>query len=197
MRGDVVYRVYGVHQGRPKDVFFGAFRSMPEAKAHIAELVAKEMDGRSWAEQYHDGGFVVRDVVVESSFEIPPRPGPRDRYFVGTSPRPNRPGTWDSTHVEVFRRDGQAGQVVKVCEYERDYAMLQTFEPFRQGERELALISRHYMRTAVLDLATGKVIAEEDQTSEGGPGTEPGFCPVGFFVPDWWDVHDGSIIIST
>lgn len=21
-----------------------------------------------------------------------------------------------------------------------------------------------------------------------------GFCPVGFYVPDWWDVHDGAVI---
>ncbi|MBL8112150.1 MAG: hypothetical protein JNK60_04650, partial [Acidobacteria bacterium] len=21
-----------------------------------------------------------------------------------------------------------------------------------------------------------------------------GFCPAGFYVPDWWDIHDGSII---
>ena len=42
----------------------------------------------------------------------------------------------------------------------------------------------------MLDLASGKVIAEEAQ---GGPsGT--GFCPVGFYVPDWWDVNDGSKI---
>jgi hypothetical protein len=32
------------------------------------------------------------------------------------------------------------------------------------------------------------VIAEE--SDQGGRG----FCPVGFFVPDWWDVNDGSII---
>jgi hypothetical protein len=163
MRGDVIYRVYGVHQGRAKDSFFGAFRSRAEAEARIAVLDAEEMDGRSWAEQYHDDGFVVREAVIGTDFEIPPRPGPRDRYFVRTAPRPNRPGTWDSTHVEVCRRDVPAGQVVKVCDYVRDHAMLQTFEPFRQGKRELALISRHHTRTAVLDLATGNVIAEEDE----------------------------------
>jgi hypothetical protein len=67
--------------------------------------------------------------------------------------------------------------------------MLHTFEPFRQGGHDYALISRSYTRTAVLDLATGAVIAEE---TEDTPGM--GFCPVGFYVPDWWDVHDGSII---
>lgn len=31
------------------------------------------------------------------------------------------------------------------------------------------------------------MIAEE-------PESPAGFCPVGFFVPDWLDVHDGSVI---
>ncbi len=66
--------------------------------------------------------------------------------------------------------------------------MLQTFEPFRQGNREFALISRDYTRTAVLDLASGSVVAEEDDEPGGS------FCPVGFYVPDWWDVNDGSVI---
>ena len=39
----------------------------------------------------------------------------------------------------------------------------------------------------MLDLATGLVIAEE-------PVSSGGFCPVGFYVPDWWDLHDESVI---
>src|SRR5206468_249746 len=73
--------------------------------------------------------------------------------------------------------------------YERNCGMLQTFEPFRQGKRELALISREYTKTAVLDLTSGEVIAEESESTPGG-----GFCPVGFYVPDWWDLNDGSVI---
>jgi mannose-6-phosphate isomerase-like protein (cupin superfamily) len=65
--------------------------------------------------------------------------------------------------------------------------MFQTFEPFRQGDRELALVSRDYTTSAVIDLATGEILAEE-------PSSSAGFCPVGFWVPDWWDVNDGSII---
>ena len=53
---------------------------------------------------------------------------------------------------------------------------------------EFALISRDYTRTAVLDLGSGRVVAEENDWAAEG------FCPVGFFVPDWWDVNDGSII---
>ncbi|HZR71400.1 hypothetical protein [Bradyrhizobium sp.] len=67
--------------------------------------------------------------------------------------------------------------------------MFQTFEPFRQGDRELALISRDYTTTAVLDLTSGEVIAEEARGPNGN-----GFCPVGFYVPDWLDVLDESFI---
>ncbi len=76
-----------------------------------------------------------------------------------------------------------------MCAYERDHAPFQTFEPFRQGACDLALVSLHYTRTAVLDLASGAVIAEETDENP-----DSGFCPVGFYVPDWWDVHDASII---
>jgi hypothetical protein len=73
--------------------------------------------------------------------------------------RANAPGTWDSSEVEVFRRVDPATGLQKVGGYLRDYAMLHTFEPFRQGGHDYALISRNYTRTAVLDLATGSVIA--------------------------------------
>ena len=31
MKGDIVYRVYGVHRGRDKDVYFAAYRTIAEA----------------------------------------------------------------------------------------------------------------------------------------------------------------------
>src|SRR5205807_1576297 len=97
-------------------------------------------------------------------------------------------GTIDSTIVEVFRRADARSGPEKICEYERNLFMKQTFEPFRQGGRDFALISRNYTRTAVLDLGSGCVVAEE--ADAGGHG----FCPVGFYVPDWWDVDNGSVI---
>jgi hypothetical protein len=60
MRGDQVYRVYGLHEGREKDTYFGTFRSIPEAEAKIASLLADERDGRNWAQTYHNRGFVIR-----------------------------------------------------------------------------------------------------------------------------------------
>ena len=82
MRGDIVYRVYGLHEGRQKDFLFGVFRSRSEADAEIAKLCAREMNGRNWADQYHNRGFVIRDTVVDIDFEIPSYPKPRDKYAV-------------------------------------------------------------------------------------------------------------------
>ena len=188
MRGDVVFRVYGVHEGRSEDSFFGAFRTRVEAEAEIDKLLGREMGGENWAQQYHNQGFVVREHIVTTDFEFPSRPSPRESYVVRLSRKPNAPGTWDSTIVEVCRR-GDRGELAHMCSYERDHAMWQTFEPFRQGGRDLALISRHYTKTAVLDVASGEVIAEEAEEEPSG-----GFCPVGFYVPDWWDVNTDSII---
>lgn len=189
MRGDVVFRIYGCHEGRERDFGFGTYRSEEEAQAEIAKLQARDMNGENWAARYHNKGFVVRPVVVATDFELPSLPKPRDAYAVRITKRGNAPGTWDSSEVEVFRRTASAAGPQKVGEYVRNYGMLHTFEPFRQCGHDYALISRNYTQTAVLDLATGTVIAEE---TEDQPGT--GFCPVGFYVPDWWDVHDGSII---
>ena len=185
MRGDTVFRIYGVHEGREKDSYFGAFCTREAADAAIAKLNAKEMHGHNWARKHHNKCFVIRTVAVETDFEPPPRPKPRDRYIIQTELKPNEPGTWPSTIVRVFER----GRSAPLCEYERNHGMYGTFEPFRQRGREFALVSRNYTRTAVLDLASGRVIAEEPQTAGVA-----GFCPVGFYVPDWWDVHDDSII---
>jgi hypothetical protein len=187
MRGDIVYRVYGIHEGREKDLYCGTFRAVPDAEAEIAKLKEREMNGQNWAKQYHNKGFVIRETLVDTDFEIPSRPTPRDKYVIKVSSKPNRPGSWDSTLVDVYRRESSAGDIEHICRYERNHAMFQTFEPFRQGSREFALISRHYTKTAVLDLASGKVIAEEEEDRSG-------FCPIGFYVPDWWDVNHSSSI---
>ena len=177
MRGDVVFRIYGCHEGRERDSCFGTYRTEEEARTEIATLQAREMNGKNWAAEYHNKGFVVRRVVVETNFDLPSLPKPRDAYAVKVTAR-NAPGTWASSSVEVFRRTDSASGLHKVGEYVRNYAMLHTFEPFRQGGHDCALISRSYTLTAVLDLATGAVIAEE---TEDQPGS--GFCPVGFMSP--------------
>lgn len=69
MRGDIVYHVYGVHGGREKDSYFGAHQTRAAAEQQVAKLQAQEMNGRNWAEQYHDRGFVIREAVVDTDFE--------------------------------------------------------------------------------------------------------------------------------
>ena len=118
----------------------------------------------------------INEIDVTDAFVIPPRPTPRERFTARAFPNPG--WGWTQCHVQVF------DQGAVIAEYERNYAMLRTFEPFRQGDRDFALISTHYTRTSVLDLDTGQVIATEPETPNGH-----GFCPVGFYVPDWWDVN--------
>jgi len=187
MRGDIVHRIYGVHAGRAEDTHFGTHRTVAEAEAAIARL--REQHGHEWAEKYHNRGFVIRESTVETDFQIPELPKPRDKYVAVGAAKPNDPGTWDSTSVRVFRRGSNAGELAPVCEFERNYSLLHTFEPFRKSGRDFALISRDYTKTAVLDLTSGQIVAEETESTPGA-----GFCPVGFYVPDWWDLHDGSII---
>jgi len=136
MRGDIIYQVYGIHEGRDKDCCFGAFRTRAEADAKIDILKANQMHGRNWAERYHNKGFMIRTTAVDTDFEIPPLPKPRDKYAIKTTAKSNRPGTWESTMVEVLRRSASSAQLEMVCAYERNYSMLGTFEPFRQGDRE-------------------------------------------------------------
>lgn len=49
-------------------------------------------------------GDVVRETVVETDFEIPSQPKPRDAWAVRTSEVSNGEGVMPSTAVEVFRR---------------------------------------------------------------------------------------------
>lgn len=182
MRGDWIFLVYGVHAGRPEDVYFGSFRTRSEAEAKIALLQEKEMHGANWAANYHNRGFVIRERAVETDFEIPPRPKPRDRFCARAT---TEEGVVGRIQVEVLERTPQG--FVERARYTRNHAMFATFEPFRQRGRDLALVSRDYGKSAVLDLSTGEIVAEE-------PDVKWSFCPVGFYVPDWWDLHDDSIL---
>mgnify|MGYP003527153787 FL=1 len=182
MQGDRIFLVYGVHGGRHEDVYFGSFRTRGEAEVEIARLQSREMHGANWAATYHDRGFVIRERVVETDFEIPLRPKPRDRFCARAT---EEEGLVGRIQVDVFERT-QRG-LVERARYARNHAMFATFEPFRQRGRDFALVSREYTKAAVLDLVTGDIIAEESDEKWN-------FCPVGFYVPDWWDLHDDSIL---
>lgn len=123
---------------------------------------------------------------------------------------------WTQIHVDVMRLDGtdDSGQEIwtKVAEYDRNYSLLKTFEPFQQLQdgrwRHYALISTRYTRLEVLDLQNGEIIAVEpfpkaDQRfaensngkyKEGDELPGFGFCPMEFHVPDWWDEFDESFL---
>lgn len=133
---------------------------------------------------------------------------PVRKEYTAEVEKTNTPGTWEKTKVSVFRHSAD-GSKTKVAEYGRNYAMLRTFEPFRQyknGEwKDYALISTSYTRLSVLDLASGEIIAVEEYpviTPEsyeryykkyqpdakiGDPIPAAGFCPVDFYVPDFYD----------
>jgi len=152
---------------------FGACRDLAQAQALLEESKARVAaaggrNDRYWIEHVDTAGL----------FEIPSRPTPRERFTTQVTTT-SEPGRWTTVHVNVLDGDRV------VAEYDRNHSMLRTFEPFRQGDKNFALISPDYTATSVMDLDTGRIVAAEESHDFG-------FCPVGFYVPDWWDVHDGS-----
>jgi hypothetical protein len=137
--------------------------------------------------------YWIREIDEAGLFRPPPAPAPRDRYLERSAPVEAEPGAWGTQDVEILALDepgaDPAGARIAGC-YRRNYPGRVPSEIFRQGDREYALISPHYTATSVMDLATGQVVATEKPSSGG-------FCPVGFYVPDWHDVHDGSILPGT
>lgn len=167
MRGDIVYRVYGVHAGRAEDTDLGTYRTRAEAEAEIATLSTRETRGENWARRYHDRGFVVREIVVETEFEVPPRPEPRDRYVV-------RAGCRSRTRRDVGqhgrrgaparrrRRRARAGGDLRADGTGRSTRS----EPFRQGDREFALIAPRYTGTSRTSRPAGS--SPRSRTRSGG-----------------------------
>jgi hypothetical protein len=152
---------------------FGACRTRPEAEVLLAESTRRADAAGIKYERYW-----IEEIDTTGLWQPPAQPKPRDRYSTRVTTTSAR-GTWKQVHVDVL--DGET----VIASYDRNYSMLQTFEPFRQGDRVFALISTHYTATSVIDLHTGQIVAAEEPA--GG-----GFCPVGFYVPDWWDLHDGT-----
>jgi len=145
-------------------------------------LLSQRTENREWADKYHQRWWV-EEIDTTGLFQIPARPSPRERFSTKVQEIETGQGTWKTLHVDVLDETSRV-----VAQYSRNYPNLyRTFEPFRQGDRTLALISVDYTAMSVLDLATGKVIAAEEPNPMG-------FCPVGFYVPDWWDINDGSIL---
>lgn len=95
--------------------------------------------------------YWIEEIDTTGLFEIPSRPTPREQ-FAARAARTSVEGTWTTVHVEVL--DGNR----VVASYDRNYSMLDTFEPFRQGERRLALVAPDNTATSVMDLATNEIL---------------------------------------
>ncbi len=174
--GSMSGKIYEVRaEGGGRVISFGARRDLQEAK----QLLASSED-RVRRVGGHNNRYWIEEIDTTGLFEIPSRPTPRERYSTRID-RTSPVDAWTTLRVEVLDTDRV------IATYERNHAMFQTFEPFRQGDRHFALVSTDYTATSVMDLSTGRIIASEELDPAG-------FCPVGFYVPDWWDVHDGSIL---
>ena len=175
-----IYEVWSVALSDGKPHSWGAFKTRGEAEKVLSERTTG--DSEAWATKYH-GKWWIEEVDTTGLFQIPPAPTPREKYTFVAIEIESGDGTWDTLRVDIKDADN-----ITVAKFDRNYpTMYRTFEPFRQGERMFALVSSDYTCTSVLDLQTGDVVASEEPHSMG-------FCPVGFYVPDWWDIHDGSIL---
>jgi hypothetical protein len=173
-----IFEVRSIARSDNKVMSWGARRTRAEAESLLAERTRDP----AWANKHHSKWWI-EEIDATGTFEIPSRPKPRERYSTSTEVVSNGQGYMSSLDVTV--KDA-AGNVAAT--YRRNHSgFYRTFEPFRQSGKMFALISTDYTATAVLDLTTGQVIASEQPHPNG-------FCPVGFYVPDWWDLHDDSIL---
>jgi hypothetical protein len=110
----------------------------------------------------------------------------RKKYTVETENVPSgKEGTWGSLRVHVVRTNDD-GSKERVGSYDRNYPSLyDTFWPFKQGEKEYALVSTDYTATSVIELPSCKVVAAEEPSGWG-------FCPVDFYVPTVWGGDGGD-----
>ena len=125
-------------------------------------------------------------------WQPPPQRLPRQRYSQHWN-NDNGRDPWSVTDVMIVDHDADELVVVR---YQRNFHGEPPFDAFRQRDRRtgewrhFALAASDYTATGVLALDgrdAGAFIADEKPDKFG-------FCPVGFYVPDWHDVHDGSVL---
>lgn len=97
-------------------------------------------------------------------------------FSVECIPVVNKPGTWNSTKVSIFRGEDLIG------EYVRNYSSMatDTFYPFQVGTEWYAMYSASYTATRVMKLHEDRI---EDWCGEAP--TAHGFCPTEFYVPKY------------
>lgn len=133
-------------------------------------------------------------------WQPPPQRLPRQRYSQQWNATGNDRGAWSVSDVLIIDHDavvepGHDDDRI-VARYQRNFHGKPPFDAFRQRDRQtgewrhFALASSDYTATGVLALDgkdAGAFIANEEPDPFG-------FCPVGFYVPDWHDAHDGSVL---
>lgn len=170
-----IFEVRSISRSEEKTYDWGARKSYSEAET-LLEHRKKQLHSRQ-------KDWWIEEIDTTGCFQVPSSTMPRDIYSVREHTVETKGGYGNTLNIEVLNEEHDI-----IAKYSRNYgALMRTFEPFRQGDREFALISTDYTATSVMDLATGKIIASEKPDSGG-------FCPVGFYVPDWWDLHDGAIL---
>lgn len=97
----------------------------------------------NWVRRYW-----IEEIDTTGLFEVPRPPKPRARFTTRVE-RTTTEHHWTQVRVDILDGD------TVVAGYDRNYKMLSTFEPSRQGDRYFALISPHYTATSVTDLGTG------------------------------------------
>ena len=173
-----IFEVRSVSHDNDKVYDWGARHSYAEAEQLLEERFGGS--NKEWAEKRHKRWWI-EEIDTSDCFKIPSLPMPRDIYSVQEHTVERGEKRWKHLKVDVLNDVNEV-----ITQYNRNYGYLfQTFESFRQGDKMFALISTDYTATSVMDLSTGEVIASEKPDSNG-------FCPVGFYVPDWWDIHKGA-----
>jgi len=97
-------------------------------------------------------------------------------FIIETTPVENKPGTWNSTKVSIYRDE------ILIGEYLRNYHSFgqETFYPFQIGEDWYAVYSASYTATRIMKLHNDRI---EDWCGE--ESHSEGFCPVEFYIPKY------------
>ena len=99
---------------------------------------------------------------------------PGTPFIIETEPVQNKPGTWNSTKVSIYRDENLIGEYIRNF---MDHGP-ETFYPFIVDNEWYALYSADYTSTRVMKLHDDRI---EDWCGE--TGRENGFCPVEYYVP--------------
>lgn len=100
-------------------------------------------------------------------------------YFAKPIENLQKTSGWRTLRVGVFQSDGE--KELQIGSYERNYGSLfDTFFPFSQNGKDLALYSSDYTATRIMELPSCLDIGGEEPNDSG-------FCPVDYFIPTYME----------